>query len=147
GFLSLTSSTNLEVFPLKKDRLLCLVPDSHPLSKYDQIEFSQIEDEPFIMPKYTIDSDVRHLFKVHKIKPKIKYEIEEDQAIISMVQNNIGISILPEMILYRMPENIRAIQIEGDYYRSIGIVAVSFKHISPGAKKLIEFIQEWLKDE
>jgi DNA-binding transcriptional LysR family regulator len=124
---------------------LCILPESHPLSQQETIYLEQLKDELFIMPKSSIDKDVRKILKEHNIKPKVKYEISEDQAIIAMVQNKLGVSILPEMILYRIPDNIRVIPLEGNYYRSIGIAAISIRHMSPSARKLIDFIQLWLK--
>ncbi len=141
GFVSLPTSTNFDVIPLKKDKLLCIVSDKHPMSRNATIEFSHIEHELFIMPKSNIDNDVARILKQNKISPRIKYEMTEDQAIISMVQHNLGISILPEMILYRLPDSVRAIQLEGDYYRTIGIASQSFNSISPGSKKLIQTIK------
>lgn len=146
GFLSMPVSKAFEVIPLKQDKLLCILPDNHPLAQEEIIYLDQLNNETFIMPKSSIDKDVRRILKEHKITPKIKYEIAEDQAIISMVQNELGISILPEMILYRIPDNIRIIPLESNYYRTIGIAAASMKYMAPGSKKLIEFIQEWLKD-
>ncbi|WP_428911754.1 LysR family transcriptional regulator [Niallia sp. Krafla_26] len=144
GFLSLPVSKVYEVIPLKKDPLLCILPDAHPLSDHKKISLEQLCDEMFIMPKSSIDKDVRRILKKHKMKPKVKYEISEDATIIAMVQNGLGISILPEMTLHFLPESVRCIPLEGDYYRSIGIAATSFKSMSPGAKKLISFIKEWL---
>jgi DNA-binding transcriptional LysR family regulator len=146
GFMSLPVSKAYEVIPLKKDKLLCIVPDTHPLARQELMHLEQLNDEAFIMPKSSIDKDVHRILKEHKIKPKIKYEIAEDQAIIAMVQNGLGISILPEMILYRIPENIRILPLEDDYYRHIGIAVASFRNLAPGSKKLIGFIQEWLYD-
>jgi DNA-binding transcriptional LysR family regulator len=74
--------------------------------------------------------------KIIPIGQYIQNEVTEDQAIISMVQNSIGISILPSMILYRLPENVRAIPLESDHYCSIGITATSFKHVRAGLKNL-----------
>ncbi|MBY0223197.1 LysR family transcriptional regulator [Mammaliicoccus sciuri] len=144
GFLSLPTASSFDTIPIITDPLLCIVPDTHPLFHNELIHYEQLRNEGFIMPKSTIDNDVSRIFKKYKITPPIQYEIEEDQAIISMVQNGLGISILPSMILYRLPENIRAIPLEGNYSRSIGIAATSFKHVSPGAKKLIQCIQNWI---
>ncbi|WP_338448977.1 LysR family transcriptional regulator [Niallia oryzisoli] len=145
GFMSLPVSKAYEVIPLKQDRLLCILPDDHPLTQQEIIYLNQLNDESFIMPKSSIDKDVRKIFKKHNIKPVIKYEISEDQAIIAMVQNGLGISILPEMILYRIPDGLQIIPLEENYYRTIGIAGTSLRHISPGSKKLINFIQDWLK--
>jgi DNA-binding transcriptional LysR family regulator len=145
-FLSLPASKSFDTILVKKDPLLCIVPDTHSLYHRDKVHFEQLHHENFVMPKSTIDNDVRRIFKKHKFTPHIQYEIAEDQAIISMVQNSLGISILPSMILYRLPENVRAIPLESNHYRSTGIAATSFKHVSPSAKKLINFIQNWIQE-
>lgn len=144
GFLSLPAAKSLDVIPLKKDKLLCIMPDTHPLYNSTSLSLHQLKNEPFIMPKSSIDNDVRRILTAHKVKPNVLYETSEDQAIISMVQNQLGISILPEMILYRLPQNVKAIKLEGDFYRTIGIAAPSFKNMSPASKKWINVLKEWL---
>ena len=146
GFLSLPTENAFDVMPLKKDRILCILSDQHPLSNQDVITFEQLKKEQLIMPKTNIDKDVRRMLKEKNIKPNIMYEMEEDQAIIAMVQNNLGISILPELILYRMPKNIRICRLETDYYRTIGIAAISFKNISPAAKMFIKNVKETISE-
>lgn len=146
GFMSLPPSKKFDVLPLKKDRMLCILPDKHPLSKLEKVQLEEVKGEMFIMPKTSCDNDVRRIFKETNITPNIKFELADDQAIISMVQNEMGISILPEMVLYRVPENIRILSLEGDYYRSIGITATSFKSLSPAAKNFIKYVKAWVKD-
>ncbi|QWU17000.1 DNA-binding transcriptional regulator, LysR family [Paenibacillus sophorae] len=146
GFLSLPSLKSFEVIPLKKDRMLLIVPEKHPFALLNEVRFEQIKEEMFIMPKKSCDNDVRRVLKENNVTPTIKFELEDDQAIISMVQNGMGISILPEMVLYRVPNNIRILGLEGDHYRSIGIAAPSFKSMSPAAKKFVKYIQSWLNE-
>lgn len=146
GFLSLPTSKGYESIPLYEDPLLCIVPKDHPLSKKKTVRLEQLKGEPFIMPKSSIDKDVRRILKEHRIRPKVKYEIAQDAAIVAMVENGLGISIMPEMTLFCIPDSVRVIPLEGNYYRSLGIAATSFKYISPGAKKLIEFFKTWLNE-
>ncbi|MEW9121460.1 MAG: LysR family transcriptional regulator [Thermotaleaceae bacterium] len=145
GFLSLPTSKNFEVLPLKKDRMLCIVPKNHPLSGQRTITFDQIEEEPFIMPKWGSDNDIVRVLKENKSIPQIEYEVMEEAAIMAMVQSKLGISILPEMTLFRGSENISTIPLEGDYYRLIGIAASSLKTLSPAAKKFIQCLLEWME--
>ena len=63
-----------------------------------------------------------------------------------MVQHGMGISILPEMVLYRIPNNIRILNLEQENYRSIGIAATSFKTIAPATQKFIEYLKSWASD-
>jgi DNA-binding transcriptional LysR family regulator len=147
GFVSLsTSSKSFEIIPLKKDRMLCILPNEHPLCEQNVISFSQIEEEPFIMPKWGNDNDVKRTLKENRIKPKVKYEVVEDQAIIAMVQNGLGISIFPEMALFRVPNNIQILPLVGDHFRTIGIAVTSLKNISPVAQKFIDYVKSWLHD-
>ena len=63
-----------------------------------------------------------------------------------MVENGMGISILPEMVLHRVPTNVRTLKLEGENYRTIGIAATSFKTLAPATKKFIEYLKSWLSD-
>lgn len=145
GFLSLPTLKSLDVIPLKKDRMQVIVSDDHPLAEQDEVSFQQIEEEMFILPKISCDNDVRRILKENKITPHIKFELADDQAIISMVQNGMGISILPEMVLYQAMKGIHVLQLKGDHYRSIGMASMSFKTISPAAKKFVRYMKEYLK--
>ncbi|WP_432360426.1 LysR family transcriptional regulator [Sporosarcina sp. UB5] len=141
GFLSLPTSKSFEVIPLKKDRMLCILPDDHPLAFEQEVSLSDIQEEIFIMSKKGSDNDIRRIFQENKVTPHIKFELADDQAIISMVQNGMGISILPEMVLYRVPQNVSIVGLKGEHYRSIGIAAPSFKTISPAARKFIDYVK------
>ncbi|WP_025689152.1 LysR family transcriptional regulator [Paenibacillus zanthoxyli] len=144
GFLSLPAPKSFEVIPLKKDRMVLIVPDKHPFAAQHEVRFEQIKEEPFILPKKSCDNDVRRILKENHVSPNIKFELEDDQAIISMVQNGMGISILPEMVLYQVPNNIRILSLEGDHCRSIGIAAPSLKSMSPAARKIVKYVQSFL---
>lgn len=142
GFVSLPTAYSLESIPLTKDRMQCLLPSGHPLANLRSISPLMLKDEQFIVSKKGSDNDVNRIFKETGLKPKIRFELGDDQAIISMVANGLGVSILPELVLYQVPDNIRVIPIEGDFYRTIGLTAVSVATISPAAKKMIHYIRQ-----
>ncbi|MGX4588381.1 LysR family transcriptional regulator [Paenibacillus chitinolyticus] len=144
GFVNLPTQEGLDVIQLKKDRMLCIMPSNHPLREQSTILLEQIIDSPFIMPVAGCDTDLRRIFSQHKLSPKIKYELEDDHAIMSMVQNNLGVSILPEMILTQTQYDLCKRPLHGEHFRSIGIAVLSFKNISPAAKKFVDFITAWV---
>lgn len=143
GFVNLPTHEGLDVIQLKKDRMFCILPPNHSLREQSTIRLEQIIDSPFIMPANGCDTDLRRIFSQHKLSPKIKYELEDDHAIMSMVQNNLGVSILPEMILSQSQFDLCKRPLQGEHFRTIGIAAVSFKNISPAAKKFVDFITAW----
>lgn len=144
GFLALPSSSkSLKAIPLKKDPMVCIVSKQNPLHKQKVISFSQIEKEPFIIPGEGGDTDVIRIFKEHNIKPNIKYELFGDKAIVSMVEDNLGISITSEMALDGYSKDVSILQLEVDSYRSIGLVTTTT--VSPATKKFIECVRNWVE--
>lgn len=146
GFVSLPTSKHLEAIPLKKDRLLCVLSDEHPLADQNEISFVSIKEDPLIKSKKGSDNDLIRILKEHNITPNIKFELTDDQAIISMVANGMGISILPEMVLHRVPTNVQTIKLEGENFRTIGIAYTNFKTLAPATKKFIEYLKSWLSE-
>ncbi|WP_449443202.1 LysR family transcriptional regulator [Ureibacillus acetophenoni] len=146
GFVSLPTSKHFEAIPLKKDRLLCILSETHPLADENEISFERIKEEPFIKSKKGSDNDLIRVLKENHITPNIKFELSDDQAIISMVENGMGISILPEMVLHRIPANVRKINLEGENYRTLGIASTSFKTLAPATKRFIEYLKSSLKE-
>ena len=147
GFVSLPVSESLEIIPLHQDRMLCILPDNHPLHNVNGIEYRQIENESFIMPKSGCDNDVRRIFQRNHVKPKIKFELEDDYAIIEMVRKGLGISILPEMLLSNLRNEVCAVSFHDTPSRTLGIAVHSIKSLSPAAKKFIACTKSWLNHQ
>jgi len=147
GFVSLPVTQAFEFVPLKKDKLVCVLPKDHALQQQDKITFDQIKSEAFIMPKWGTHGDVRRILLENNLKPHIKYEVVEDQAIVAMVKNGLGISILPEMVLLNNTRDIQVMNLEKTAHRTIGIALVSMQKISPAAKKFVTCIRSWLNSQ
>ncbi|GGF97408.1 LysR family transcriptional regulator [Paenibacillus abyssi] len=144
GFISLPTVDSFETIPLKKDRMLCIVAKDHSLSQKTSIKLEEITDELFIMPKDGCDHDVKRIFKENRIEPKIRFEIALDQAIIAMVQNGLGVSILPEMILTGAADQVHMLTIEQESSRSIALASTSFKNSSPASIKFLDCVRKWI---
>jgi len=144
GFLTSPITKSLEFLPLKKDKMLCILSDQHPLHTSKTISFKQIETEPLIMPKKNWGNEIEQIFRKNNIKPNVKFEVSDDQAIIAMVQNNLGISIRPEMTLSNLPDNIRVLNLENESFRFIGLAAKP--NMSPAAKKFVDCVYSWLEE-
>jgi DNA-binding transcriptional LysR family regulator len=58
----------------------------------------------------------------------------------SMVEMGLGISILPELILQRIPYQIVAKELEVPAFRSIGIASREQKSLSLAAKRFLNYL-------
>ena len=58
----------------------------------------------------------------------------------AMVEKGLGISILPDMILQRIPYKIEIRPLKVPYYRQIGLAVKDAERCAPAVKKFIEYL-------
>ncbi|CAM3164058.1 LysR family transcriptional regulator [Sporolactobacillus spathodeae] len=140
GFLNTFTSQSSEVIPLKKDRLFCIVSSESSLYDEKFASFSHINREPFIMPAFGGNHEIKQFLKKYRIHPPIRFELMEENAILAMVANHLGISILPELILPDDLAPLRALPLEQDCYRMLGLALRP--PASPATKKFAEITKQ-----
>ncbi|WP_150268150.1 LysR family transcriptional regulator [Paenibacillus tepidiphilus] len=144
GFISLPTRDSFEVIPLKQDRMLAVVARDHPLSGAPYMPLAQIAYEDFIIQKAGSDYDARRVLDKAGIKPNIRFSAGDDSAIIAMVENGLGISILPELVITRQSHSVAVLELEERSFRSLGIAVNSLRYASPATRRFLTHVQEWL---
>ena len=66
-------------------------------------------------------AEVSEIFERHNLTPKVHFTTWDDYAIMSMAESGLGISILPQLILKRIPYHIIARELDVPAYRKIGL--------------------------
>ena len=145
GFLNGTNSKKFEFMPLKRDTLLCVVSKKSNLYKKDQIDLLDIEEEQLIMTSYKGTNDVAILFERYNVKPNIRFQLFDEKGIMSMVMHGLGISILPQLSITQVPENVRLIPFKQESFRTIGLSTK--QSLSPAGQKFVEVLKKWLKED
>ena len=64
----------------------------------------------------------------------------EDFAIMAMVKRGMGVGILPDTILRRIPYRLEIRPLKEPYYRSIGLAMKHAAHLTPAARKFIDYL-------
>ncbi len=75
-----------------------------------------------------------------RVQPDIRFTTWEDFAIMAMVERGMGVSILPSMILRRIPYQLETRPLLEPYYRSIGLAVKDREHLTPAVRKFIEYL-------
>ncbi len=139
GFLCLPTRSELETIFLEQDKLLVILPENHPLTVCENIEVSQLCEYPFMLLERGGRSGVYEVFERSNLKPKVHFTTWDDYAIMSMVEGGLGISILPQLILKRVPYKIVIKELAVPAYRNIGLVLRNKKTASLAVRKFIEY--------
>ena len=147
GFLSGHISTNLETVFVEKDRLLAVIPASHPLAQATVFPVQELNESPFILLEKGESEVISSIFEEHGISPMVHVKTWDDYAIMSMVENELGISILPELILKRIPFDVVVKELEIPAYRSIFIGMKEQKSLSIAATRFLTYLHYRHGDE
>ncbi|MCM1172597.1 MAG: LysR family transcriptional regulator [Clostridium sp.] len=140
GFLRLPAHAELDTLFLEQDKLLVVLPENHPLKDCLHFPVSALCDYPFMLLEKGAKAEVSEIFEKCNIAPKIHFTTWDDYAIMSMVESGLGISILPQLILQRVPYKIITKELEVPAYRNIGIAMRNTKTTSLAVKKFLDYL-------
>jgi DNA-binding transcriptional LysR family regulator len=140
GFVRLPSKAELETIFLEQDRLLVVIPQNHPLANCKKFPIKELLNSPFMLLEKGAKAEISEIFETHHISPQVNFTTWDDYSIMSMVENGLGISILPELILKRIPHKIIAKELETPAFRNIGIATREQKSLSLASKKFLEYL-------
>ncbi len=141
GFLRLPAGSAFDTISLKKDEYLAVLPKGHPLCEQKEIDIHQLEGQPFLLLEHGGRTEVSELLEKSRVHPKIRFTTWEDYAIMAMAEKGLGIGILPELILQRIPYEIEIRRLKEPYYRDIGIAVKDRTRLSPAMEKFMEYLK------
>ena len=141
GFLRLPTHPELQTIFLEQDELLVILPEAHPLAGCDRFPVAALCNDPFMLLEKGEKAEVSEIFDRCKISPNVHFTTWDDYAIMSMVESGLGISILPRLILRRVPYRIVAKELEVPAYRSIGLALRDQRSASIAVKRFMEYLQ------
>lgn len=146
GFSTLPTANNLIATPLYKDRILCITPQNFKPKHSTFVTIDDIKDKSFILQREGYSADTTSFIKKHNLSIRPQFLIHNDQTILTMVENGLGISIVPELILNKTHYNINIYPIEPNEFRTIGMVTQKKQFLSPATKKMFDHILLYIKN-
>ncbi len=140
GFLRLPTAANLDAIPLTNDEYKVVLPPGHALAVRETVAITQLQQQPFLLLEHGGKTEVSDLLEKYKVNPDIRFTTWEDFAIMAMVEKGMGISILPDLILKRVPYRLEIRPLEKPYYRTIGLAMKNRDHVTPAVRKFMEYL-------
>jgi DNA-binding transcriptional LysR family regulator len=95
----------LRLFRLGKEPLLALVPKKHRLATKEQITWSDLNSDRFLLlhEVHCLSRQVNELLAARKLRPELAVAGSQLGTIANLVAAGIGISIVPEMMVKNQP--------------------------------------------
>lgn len=141
GFLSRSTHTALETFPVEQDEWVVILSPEHPLANLPVFPMKALEEYPFLLMAKDNNTDIIDTLKANNISLDIRLTTWDDYAIAASVEQNLGISILPRLALKRTPYNIVIKKLEKPVYREISFAVRELKTASQAVKRFMDYFE------
>ena len=141
GFLRLPARPDFETIFLEQDPLMVILPENHRLAGCGRFPVSALCEDPFMLLEKGEKAEISEIFERCGLTPKVHFTTWDDYAILSMVENGLGISILPQLILKRIPYRIVAKELDVPAYRNIGLVLREKKTASLAVIRFLDYLK------
>lgn len=147
GFVTLPGSLHCECIPLLEDRLLAILPKNSRFAAYPKFPLSECEREPFISLLQSSDHDARRALEAAGIKPNVRFYTKDDYAIIAMVEQGLGISIMPELLLKGRHDDLQILPLVPEAKRIIGLAVADSERAGPAVRRFADYVVQYVAEE
>ena len=147
GFLSTESARDLDVRPLYRDRLMCVVPKGFKTKHPDHITPEEMRGEMFVVQGDETDDDIQAFLSKYRFSVRASCRVVDDLSTIAMVESGFGICILHSLILERAHGNVDTYPIEPEEYREFGIAVQNPSMIAPAVRQMMTHIEEYAAEQ
>jgi DNA-binding transcriptional LysR family regulator len=123
--------TGLEQQLLFRDEFLAVLPRTHPLAAAPTVSRAAFADLPFILTRAGCERRVLELLASSGIRPSVAHEVSEPSAILAMVSEGIGVSIMPSLAARRPPRSVVLLPLDPPAERRLSLATLTGASPSP----------------
>lgn len=144
GFLNPEAIKGLTLthVPLGTDEMLAVLPKGHRLARRKVLSLAELTEDPFFLLDEGEWSEPLDIFRKNGLMPNVQYHVYDDYAIMSMIEQGLGITVLPALILSRCQYQVETRRITPPIVRNICLSYKNKKVLPVASRRFIDFIVE-----
>ena len=146
SFTDLSRPTEFTALPLFQDALLAVLPKDHPLAETEPIPTARFAEEPFILLDEGRGGATLNAFLDAYPKLDVQYRVADDYSILNMVENHLGVAVLPEMVVRSAPAGVAVRRLNPPIRRSMGIIYRRQTGLGTAAKAFLEVLRDVIEE-
>lgn len=144
AFVTLPAPEGVRTIPLLEDPLVAILPRGHRLAALDEIPIEEFRHESFISLLQSSAHDFHRALDKAGVKPDVKFTTKDDYAILAMVEQGLGVSIVPELLLEGRREDLEVRALSPHASRTIAL-ALPEGDALPVVEAFVRTAVEWVK--
>ena len=145
GFVTVPNGLECECITLMEDRLLAIIPKDSRFASYPRFPLVECETESFISLLESSDHDARRALEAAGVKPNVRFYTKDDYAIIAMVEQGLGMSIMPELLLKGRHDELLTLPLVPEAKRTIGVAVAAGDKAGPATRKFVDYVVRYVR--
>lgn len=140
GFLRLPTLSAFDTIFLEQDDFLAVLPEKHPLAKSACVPLKELCMEPFLLLEKEKNTEISDALHRYGLSPNVQFTTWDDYAILSMVESGLGVSLLPRLILRRIPYRVAIRELDIPLRREIALALRDRAAASSAVKRFLQYL-------
>ncbi|MDD5863159.1 MAG: LysR substrate-binding domain-containing protein [Firmicutes bacterium] len=149
GFVTLPGPAGMRTVALAEDPLVAILPKDHRLAGLSQIPIQELDRDPFISLLQSSAHDIHRALDAAGVHPNIKFTTKDDYAILAMVEQGLGISIVPRLLIRGRAQNLVVRPLAPRASRTIALAipaGEALPVVDAFAQTAIDWVHTWETD-
>lgn len=147
GFVAYPTKPELDALFLYRDPIVGIFAEDDPHAALPSFAVSQLTGLPYIALNEGVEDEITAILNQNRIKPNAIFVESDDHAVIAMVEQGLGTSLMSEMMLRGFERRIKAVPLEPAGWRDLGVACRDRRLLSAAAKKFTEYIRAWIRED
>ncbi|MBO5555948.1 MAG: LysR family transcriptional regulator [Oscillospiraceae bacterium] len=147
GFVTVPCAVDCECIPLMEDRLLAILPLNSRFASYPRFPLVECETEPFISLLQSSDHDARRALEAAGVQPNVRFYTKDDYAILAMVEQGLGMSIMPELLLKGRSDRLLTLPLVPEAKRTLGIAIAAGDKAGPATRRFADYVVRYVQNQ
>ncbi len=144
-FTDYPTKADIEEEFLISDPIVAIFAADDPHAKLESITLKQLEELPYIALNEGVDDEITRILTINNIELNPRFTESDDHAVVAMVEQGLGTSLMSEMMLQGFKANIAMVPLDPPADRKLGLGYRDKQHLSIAADAFREHIKNWIK--
>lgn len=147
GFVSYPTSSELEAEFLYRDPIISIFASDDPHASMKTFPISMLADMPYIALNEGEEDEITAILKQNHIRPDTRFMESDDHAVIAMVEQGLGTSLMSRMMIQGFDRCITAIPLDPPMHRDLGIAVRNRGFLSSAGTAFYNCTCDWISCE
>lgn len=125
---------------LLQDRFRAVLRNDHPFSSLDQVGLPELLDDPLLVSSGGCEPQIKELHALSGVRYDPAQRVRELSTLLSMVENDIGVAIMPSLASSMLPGTLVMVDITPRLERRLVFAGPSARPWHPQVSRMLELI-------